>query len=72
MGNPLKAYREQESLSQQDIAERIGISRQMVGFLENGERDFTAEMALRIEDALGINRVLMRPDLFRKREARAA
>lgn len=41
----------------------------MVGFLENDERPFTADMAVHIEKKLGISRLLLRPDLFRKRAA---
>lgn len=69
MSNPLKSYRTQNQLSQEAVAEKLGISRQMVSFLENGERDFTADMAVLIEQKLGINRVMFRPDLFRRREA---
>lgn len=41
----------------------------MVGMLETGERQFTAEMAVNIEAKTGMNRVLFRPDLFRKKAA---
>ena len=47
----------------------MGVSRQMVGMLESGDRNFTAEMAIKVEDKLGIDRVLIRPDLFRRRVA---
>lgn len=66
MSNPLKAYREQNGLSQKEIADRIGVSRQMVSFLENGERDYSADMAVLIEKKLGILRSKFRPDLFEK------
>lgn len=56
-------------MSQQDIATKLGVSRAMVGLLENGERGFTAEMAVLIEDKLGINRILLRPDIFRRKAA---
>lgn len=69
MANALLAYRERKKLSQQEVADALGISRQMVGFLENDERPFTADMALLIEEKLGINRLLLRPDYFRKRAA---
>ncbi len=69
MPNALLAYREKEGLSQQEVADALGISRPMVGFLENDERPFTADMAVHIEKKLGINRLLLRPDLFRKRAA---
>jgi transcriptional regulator with XRE-family HTH domain len=65
MSNALKAYRKKERLSQQAIANKLGISRAMVGLLENGHREFSAEISVLIEKNLGINRVMLRPDLFR-------
>lgn len=65
MSNPLKAYRKRARLSQQALARKLGISRAMVGMLENGKREFTAETAVMIEKNIGINRVMLRPDLFR-------
>jgi putative transcriptional regulator len=72
MSNPLRGYREKHDLSQEALAEKLGVSRQMVGMLESGDRQFSAEMAIKIEEALGIDRILTRPDLFRRREKRAA
>ena len=69
MSNPLRAYRSKKRLSQREIAGALGVSRQMVQMLETGERNFTAEMAVKIEKMLGIDRVLIRPDIFRRREA---
>lgn len=66
MSNPLKAYRLKNEMSQQEVADRLGVSRAMVGHLENGDRDFTADMAVLIEQTFGIARVLIRPDLFRR------
>lgn len=64
--DPLKAYRAERSLSQQELADMLRISRQMVGFLEAGERPYTAEMCVLIEDQIGIPRAVFRPDLFTK------
>lgn len=69
MANALLAYRERKKLSQQEVADSLGISRQMVSFLENDEREFTINMVLLIEEKLGINRLMLRPDYFRKRAA---
>lgn len=69
MSSPLRAYRERKGLTQEELASKLNISRQMVGALENGEREYTAEMCLTIERELGIDRVLLRPDLFRRRAA---
>lgn len=62
--DPLKAYRDEHHLSQQDIADRLGVSRALVGLLETGKRDYTAAMAVLIEEKLGIGRERFRPDLF--------
>ena len=62
--DPLKVYRDDNQLSQQDIADKLGVSRQLVGMLETGERTYTADMAVLIEKKIGIPRVKFRPDLF--------
>lgn len=67
MANPLLAYRKKRGLSQQQVADKLGISRQLVSMIECGERGFTADMALHIEHRLGIDRMVMRPDYFRRR-----
>lgn len=64
--DPLKAYRDERGLSQQDLADKLGISRQMVGFLESGDRPYTALMCLLIEKKLGIPRAVCNPSLFAK------
>ena len=61
MIDPLKAYRTQHDISQGQLADQLGISRQMVNFLERGEREYTLKMIRRIEKRLGIN-----PHLFLK------
>jgi len=63
------AWRKAKGLSQEVVGEMLGVSRQMVGHLENGDRTITGEMACKIEQRLGIDRVLLRPDLFRKKAA---
>lgn len=68
MSNPLRKYRDENELSQQEVADKLGISRSMVGFLENEEREFTLDMALLVEKKLGIDRATTLPKLF-KREA---
>jgi len=70
MANPLKTYREGNALSQQQLGDTLGISRQMVGMLETGEREFTAEMCIVIEKKLGIPRESVRPDLFVRKNGR--
>lgn len=66
MSNPLLAYRKKNGLSQKEMSGLLGISRPMVALIERGARNITAELAIKIEERLGIDRVLTRPDLFRK------
>jgi transcriptional regulator with XRE-family HTH domain len=69
MANPLRAYRKKHGLTQQELADKLEISRSLVAMLECGDRDFTDDMALHIEGCLGIDRMITRPDLFRRRRA---
>jgi len=69
MIDPLKAYRSINGMSQKAVADKLGVSRGMVGLLENGAREYTADMAIKIERALGIDRTKVRPDLFVRRAA---
>jgi transcriptional regulator with XRE-family HTH domain len=69
MANPLRAYRKKHQLSQQQLADKLGVSRSLVAMMEGGNRPFTDDMALLIEDRLGIDRMITRPDLFRRRRA---
>lgn len=64
--DPLKAYRDEKDLSQQQLADKLGVSRAMVSMLEVGGRPYTADMCLLIEKRLRIPRERMRPDLFEK------
>lgn len=64
--DPLKAYREVERLSQQDVADALEISRAMVSLLETGERPYTPEMCVLIEKRLGIPRERFRGDIFKQ------
>ena len=54
--NPLKAYREKHRLTQQAIADRLEVSRSLIGKLETGEKSFTLDMILLVEARLGIDR----------------
>lgn len=69
MSNPLLAYRKKHGLAQREIGHLLGISRPMVALIESGARQITPDMAVKIENVLGIDRLLTRPDLFRKRRA---
>lgn len=67
MSSVLKSYRASHGLSQQEVADKLAISRQMVQALETGKRKCTADMALLIEDRLGIDREVTLPKIFKRR-----
>jgi len=67
MANPLRGYRKKHRLSQEDVARRLGVSRSWVAMVERRERPFTDKMCLLCEAKLGIDRMITRPDLFRRR-----
>ncbi len=50
MKNRLKVLRAERSWSQQDLAERLGVSRQSVHAIETGKYDPSLPLAFRIAD----------------------
>lgn len=62
--DPLREYRDDKKLTQQDIADKLKVSRGLIAQLEVGAKSYTAEMAVLIEKRLGIPRERFRPDLF--------
>ncbi len=48
MKNTLKALRKSNGLSQQDLAEQVGVSRQSIISIERGRYDPSLELAIRI------------------------
>lgn len=67
--HPLRAYREKESLSQDDLAARLGVSRQMIGLIESGNRRVAAESVLDWESKTGVPRHALRPDIYPQGQA---
>jgi transcriptional regulator with XRE-family HTH domain len=53
-GQNIKAAREMAGISQTELAERIGTTRQQIGKYETGTQDMTVERMLRIAAALGV------------------
>ena len=51
----LKRIREQQNLTQDEIATKCGISRQYYGFIENGDRKVPVWTAKKIAAALGFD-----------------
>ena len=50
MKNRLKVLRAERNWSQQDLAERLGVSRQSVNAIETGKYDPSLPLAFRIAD----------------------
>lgn len=66
--SPLRRYRERHDLTQQEVADRLKVSRSLVGKWEKGDKRMTVEMILLVERELGIDR----DELLPKRPAREA
>jgi transcriptional regulator with XRE-family HTH domain len=56
VGKRLRAFRKRAGLSQNQLAQRSGVTRTTIIFLENGNRqDLTTQTAMLLADALGIS-----------------
>jgi putative transcriptional regulator len=62
MNNRLKTLRAERGWSQQDLADRLGVSRQSVNAIETGRYDPSLPLAFRIADvfALQIEAIFLR------------
>ena len=62
MNNRLKVLRAERSWSQQELADRLGVSRQSVNAIETGKYDPSLPLAFRIADlfALTIEEIFKR------------
>jgi putative transcriptional regulator len=62
MNNRLRVLRAERQWSQQDLAERLGVSRQSVNAIETGKYDPSLPLAFRIADlfALTIEQIFQR------------
>jgi putative transcriptional regulator len=62
MKNRLKVLRAERDWSQQDLAERLGVSRQSVNAIETGKYDPSLPLAFRIADLfeLAIEAIFLR------------
>lgn len=67
--NPLKAYREEHGLSQQELADLLDVSRGLVSLIETGERPITPANAKDWEPKLGIPREKLCPEIFGRQAA---
>lgn len=64
--DPLRTYREENNLTQQDVADKLKVSRGLIAQLECGAKPYTPEMSVLIEKKLGIPRERFRPDMFER------
>jgi putative transcriptional regulator len=62
MKNRLKVLRAERDWSQQDLADRVGVSRQSVNAIETGRYDPSLPLAFKISDAfdLAIEQIFQR------------
>lgn len=62
MNNRLRVLRAERQWSQQDLAERLGVSRQSVNAIETGKYDPSLPLAFRIADlfAMPIEAIFLR------------
>ncbi len=62
MNNRLKVLRAERNWSQQDLAERLGVSRQSINAIETGKYDPSLPLAFRIADLfeLAIEAIFLR------------
>ena len=54
MKNRLRVLRAERAWSQQELAERLGVSRQSVNAVETGKYDPSLPLAFRIADVFGL------------------
>jgi transcriptional regulator with XRE-family HTH domain len=55
LGRNLLAYRQEHDLSQEGLADLLGVHRTYMGGVERGERNLTLKSVERIADKLGID-----------------
>ena len=61
---PLRAYRMAQGISTDEIAKQLGVAASTLRSWENGNRQLSAEMAVKVEKLFGIARASLRPDVF--------
>lgn len=60
----IASYRNENNLSRQTLAEKLGTSEGYLHDIESGRRKPSLEFAVRIETVTGIPRHELRPDIF--------
>ncbi|MBA7550499.1 HTH-type transcriptional regulator Xre [subsurface metagenome] len=54
IGKNIKSYREKLHLSQEEVAEFLGVSREQISYYENGRRDVQLDKLEKLADLFGI------------------
>lgn len=54
MGYKIKELREEKKMTQEELAEKSGVSRTIISFLENGSPNTTSKTLVSIARALGV------------------
>jgi len=54
IGRNIKLYREANSLTQKEIADYIGVQREVVSYYETGERNPPVAILMKISDVFGV------------------
>lgn len=61
----LRAHWQNQGLTTAGAAKKLRIAESTLRSYENGNREVSADMAVKMEKALGIRREMIRPELFR-------
>lgn len=69
MMNPIRTFRDAKSLTLQQFGEMVGLRKALVWKYENGRLRVPAELVPKIEEATGIPRHQLRPDLWPREAA---
>lgn len=54
-GQRIQKLRTEKGLTQEDLADKIGVDRSYMGFLERGEKNATLDKIIKLANALGIS-----------------
>ena len=66
--NRFKIFRKQNNLTQEDIAEKLGVSRQAVAKWERGETQPDVESCIKLADLYGVSLDMLVRDISDKHE----
>lgn len=66
---PIRAYRRAHNLRAEELAAKLGVAASTLRSWENGTRELPPDMAVKVERLCGIDRILTRPDIFRRKAA---